>query len=57
LIRSRRRRALLREVLVQNLNPLPLRSEVDSTRWRRYPGRHRQAATISRSTPPSRSVS
>ena len=29
LIRSRRRRALLREVLVQNLNPLPLRSEVD----------------------------
>ena len=39
LIRSRRRRALLREVLVRNLNPLPLRSEVDSTRrTRRHAG-------------------
>ena len=49
LIRSRRRRALLREVLVRNLNPLPalVGSRLDPRR--RYPGRRRQAATISRS--------
>jgi hypothetical protein len=57
LIRSRRRRALLREVLVRNLYPLPSGRKSTLTRRRRYPGRRRQAATTFRSTPPSRSVS
>ena len=48
LIRSRRRQALLRAALVRNRNPLLLWSEVDLTRRRRYPGRRRQAATITR---------